>query len=391
MNETKNYRIAAVIALVLSLLLAFSLTVRDYIDVRGGSLPEDTSAAGASSAGTPEATTSSPEVTTSSPEATETGPEQSDTPSDTSGPCESTSENTDVTDPADTEAVDSSEITEESSGNTQETVSAPDETTAAPPETTAAATTAPETKPPTRKMKVGISPTTAAPGTNVYADAAKYAGFETVILPTVKTEAEAAKVLAGIDAIMLTGGEDIDPKWYGEEALRDKYGKNVNSINAPRDTSDMLYIKGALELDMPMLAVCRGMQLLNVACGGTLYQDLPMQIGTAVTHRDPAQSRFVTHLIDIEKGSLLNSLVDFTVARVNSWHHQAIKDVGEGLVVTARAQGDGIVECVEMPGRLFVLGTQFHPEQLVRQSGFGVYRNVFAALYEKACVYAQNK
>ena len=240
---------------------------------------------------------------------------------------------------------------------------------------------------PQKKLKVGITQTTTAPGMNVYIAAATAAGFEAVTLPVVSTEAAAKRALDGIDAIILTGGEDLDPKWYGEEPLKDSDGKNVNVVNARRDTSDMLYIKGALGLDMPMLCICRGMQLLNVVCGGTLWQDIPMQIGDAVVHRDPNKRIFVTHLIRIEKGSLLNTVVGYSVAKVNSWHHQAVKDVGEGLVVTARAD-DGIVEAMEMPGKTFVFATQFHPEQLVN-SGFTAYRTVFSRLFEEAGLYCE--
>ncbi len=232
-------------------------------------------------------------------------------------------------------------------------------------------------------LKVGVSPTTYAPGTNVYVGAAKAAGFTAVILPTVSTEEEAAKVMAGLDAIILTGGEDLDPAWYGESEI----SPGINDINAVRDTSDMLYIKKALELDMPMLCICRGMQLLNVACGGTLWQDIPTQVGGTVTHRDPNKRVFVTHLIRIEKGSLLNTVVGYSVARVNSWHHQAVKDVGDGLVVTARAD-DGIIEAMEMPGKTFVFATQFHPEQLVN-TGYTAYRAVFSRLCEEAGLYRE--
>ena len=240
---------------------------------------------------------------------------------------------------------------------------------------------------PQKKLKVGITQTTTAPGMNVYIAAATAAGFEAVTLPVVSTEAAAKRALDGIDAIILTGGEDLDPKWYGEEPLKDADGKNVNVVNARRDTSDMLYIKGALGLDMPMLCICRGMQLLNVVCGGTLWQDIPMQIGETIVHRDPNKRVFVTHLIRIEKGSLLNTVVGYSVAKVNSWHHQAVKDVGEGLVVTARAD-DGIVEAMEMPGKTFVFATQFHPEQLVN-SGYTAYRTVFSRLFEEAGLYRE--
>ena len=234
-------------------------------------------------------------------------------------------------------------------------------------------------------LKVGISPTTYAPGTNVYVGAAKAAGFTAVILPTVSTEERAAEVLSGLDAIILTGGEDLDPAWYGESEI----SPGINDINAARDTSDMLYIKKALELDMPMLCICRGMQLLNVACGGTLYQDIPMQVGTSVVHRDPNRRYFVNHTITVEEGSLLRQLIGASTATVNSWHHQAAKDIGDGLKVTAKT-ADGTVECIELEGKRYVIGTQFHPEQLYA-GGKKQYLAFFTCLFDRAAGYRADR
>lgn len=234
-------------------------------------------------------------------------------------------------------------------------------------------------------LKVGISPTTYAPGTNVYVGAAKAAGFTAVILPTVSTEERAAEVLSGLDAIILTGGEDLDPAWYGESEI----SPGINDINAPRDTSDMLYIRKALELDMPMLCICRGMQLLNVACGGTLYQDIPMQVGTSVVHRDPNRRYFVNHTITVEEGSLLRQLIGASTATVNSWHHQAAKDIGDGLKVTAKT-ADGTVECIELEGKRYVIGTQFHPEQLYA-GGKKQYLAFFTCLFDRAAGYRADR
>ncbi|MBO4791876.1 MAG: gamma-glutamyl-gamma-aminobutyrate hydrolase family protein [Clostridia bacterium] len=313
----------------------------------------------------------------------ETEPLSTEPPDDT-GP---------VTGSSDTQTLPDTSVTEdpvsltEDPADTRAAETAPDsseDTTAAQTEYHPVTTEPAPQKP---KPRVGITQTTTAPGMNVYIRAAAAAGFETVTLPVVSTEAAAKNALAGVDAIILTGGEDLDPKWYGEEPICDEKGNNLNVINAKRDTSDMLYIKCALELDMPMLCICRGMQLLNVACGGTLWQDIPTQVGGTVTHRDPNKRVFVTHLIRIEKGSLLNTVVGYSVARVNSWHHQAVKDVGDGLVVTARAD-DGIIEAMEMPGKTFVFATQFHPEQLVN-TGYTAYRAVFSRLCEEAGLYRE--
>lgn len=380
-RNNKNLRIVCFAVLAAAAAIAVLLCLAGGAGGGQGTLPTDTTAALSDAESLPE-----------------TEPLSTEPPDDT-GP---------VTGPSDTQTLPDTSVTEdpvsltEDPADTRTAETAPDSSedttaadTSAPPETSED-TTAEQTEyhpvttepaPQKPKPRVGITQTTTAPGMNVYIRAAAAAGFETVTLPVVSTEAAAKNALAGIDAIILTGGEDLDPKWYGEEPLKDADGKNVNVVNARRDTSDMLYIKGALGLDMPMLCICRGMQLLNVVCGGTLWQDIPMQIGETIVHRDPDKRVFVTHLIRIEKGSLLNTVVGYSVARVNSWHHQAVKDVGEGLVVTARAD-DGIVEAMEMPGKTFVFATQFHPEQLVN-TGYTAYRAVFSRLCEEAGLYRE--
>lgn len=190
----------------------------------------------------------------------------------------------------------------------------------------------------------------------VYIDGVEKAGGIAVILPKVTGEEEAKLLLESIDGLIMTGGEDVDPSYYGEKPHR-----NLEKINSKRDTSDYWLITAALKEDIPMLATCRGLQMLNVVCGGTLYQDIPTQYKTNIIHRDPKKKNFVYHEIKIKRDSHLYNIVESEDLTVNSWHHQCIKNLGGNLDVVAIAP-DGIIEAVEYKGATFVEALQFHPE-----------------------------
>ena len=180
------------------------------------------------------------------------------------------------------------------------------------------------------------------------------AGAVPVELEHVRTREEAASVIAALDAIVFSGGEDIDPAYYGEAVLN----STVN-INARRDLSDILLMQEALKAGIPMLCICRGMQLLNVVCGGTLYQDIPSQISGAIKHKG---SSYVLHPVSVDSGSLLNKITGKKTLSVYSYHHQSVKDTGAGLRVTATSR-DGIVEAIEFEDMPYVAAVQFHPEK----------------------------
>lgn len=190
----------------------------------------------------------------------------------------------------------------------------------------------------------------------VYLDAVRKAGGEPVLLEQVKDEASAKQQLDKVDAVIMTGGEDIDPELYGA-----KPDAKLEEVNKARDTSDYWMIRAALNENVPMLATCRGMQMLNVVCGGTLYQDIPTQYKTKLTHRSADQVDFAYHDITVEEGSLLADIMGAGTHEVNSWHHQCVDKVGEGLTVMATAP-DGIVEGLTYPACSYVVGVQFHPE-----------------------------
>lgn len=191
-----------------------------------------------------------------------------------------------------------------------------------------------------------------------YSRALWEAGAAPVLLPTLE-HAEATDYLARLDGLLLSGGYDVCPSLYGEEALNETV-----RVDEPRDRAELPLIRAAVESGLPLLAICRGIQSLNVALGGTLYQDIPAQIKTSLQHSQRAPRPTPTHRIAIRPDSRLAQIIGDTRMEVNSFHHQALKDVAEGLEVVAWAE-DGVVEAVEAPQARFLLGVQFHPEEMV--------------------------
>lgn len=185
-----------------------------------------------------------------------------------------------------------------------------------------------------------------------FADGIKKADGLPVYLP-VSTEAEAKDYIDTIDALLLTGGQDVHPSFYGQERQTEKNDYDIN-----RDRFELALIKEALAQRKPILAVCRGMQLLNVALGGTLNQEIP--------DHAPGSPLKLAHQIEVAEDSYLSRL--FTSgASVNSVHHQSLDKLGKDLVVTARDPRDGVIESVELP-HYPLLAVQWHPEFLIEQS-----------------------
>ena len=201
---------------------------------------------------------------------------------------------------------------------------------------------------------VGVSCSRSGSGATLlpttYTDALRRAGALPLVIPTVSDEAQAAEVMEALDGIVFSGGEDVNPAWYGEAVWNDTV-----EIDPVRDRSDSLLARAALASGKPVLAICRGSQLLNVILGGSLYQDLPTQYSGVVSHSDDR------HKIGVEEGSLLERLYGADSLSVNSMHHQAIKDPAPGIRITARS-ADGIVEAWETPQ---IVAVQFHPEKML--------------------------
>src|SRR5690625_990141 len=186
------------------------------------------------------------------------------------------------------------------------------------------------------------------------------AGGVPLVLPYLTNEKDIAKLIQIIDGLYITGGSDVDPGLYGEEPHQ-----KLQTVIPERDKSELKIIKKALKLDKPILGVCRGSQILNVAVGGNLYQDIYSQInGELVQHYQRAPKEHGSHYIHISKESLLYRLIGVERWRVNSRHHQACKNIISSFRISAKAT-DGIIEAIESKKHTFVLGLQWHPENMM--------------------------
>ncbi len=170
------------------------------------------------------------------------------------------------------------------------------------------------------------------------------------------------KILDKLDGLLLTGGDDPDPAYFGEEPLPGQGG-----IEPERDILELNLVVLALERDIPVLGICRGMQSINVALGGSNYQDLisqfyaDMDTANRVKHKQQAPRSYPTHEISVAEGTRVGEIIGYPHIRVNSFHHQAVKEPGDSLVATAWSR-DGIIEAIEMISGLFCVGVQWHPE-----------------------------
>jgi putative glutamine amidotransferase len=187
-------------------------------------------------------------------------------------------------------------------------------------------------------------------------------------------------VLAEVDGVLLTGGGDVDPVFYGEERHPLTYDAEPG-----RDEFEIDLARRAMTADVPLLAICRGAQVLNVAAGGTLLQDIPSAVTSNLSHAVNEPKNLDCHDIEIVAGTKLSAVLgDRTDAacscRVNSRHHQSVGRPGSGLVVSARA-ADGVVEAIEKPDAAFCVGVQWHPENFWES---GEFRPLFAAFAEAA-------
>ena len=191
---------------------------------------------------------------------------------------------------------------------------------------------------------------------------------------------EVEQALAGIGGLMLTGGDDVAPSRYGEAAHA-----TVVEAEAGRDEFESALIAAARARDLPIFAICRGVQILNVACGGTLVQDIPSQVAGALAHSlsVPQHEPYaLAHEVWVDKDSLLATLMRERLVdealEVNSRHHQAVKRVANGFIVSATAP-DGVIEAIEDPKARFCLGVQWHPENFFRT---GEFRALFEGFLE---------
>ena len=209
-----------------------------------------------------------------------------------------------------------------------------------------------------------------------YAECIREAGGIPLHFPPLPSPDSIREALSVTDGLVLTGGADIHPSFYGEE------------ISAPiflspdqRTEFDLSLFRAGLQDGKAILAICHGMQIMNVALGGTLYQDIPTQLPRTIPHRGEKDASSTRHGVEVETGSGLAQIVGHHLRfEISSSHHQAVKDLGKGLRINSRAS-DGIIEGIEMPGHPRVVGVQWHPEKDPQSE---TTRLLFAALMEIA-------
>lgn len=193
-----------------------------------------------------------------------------------------------------------------------------------------------------------------------YIAALEAVGAAPVLLPLDLAEGTMRALFERLDGLFLAGGGDVNPSCYGREA-----DVHTHGIDALRDDAEIVYARWALDAHKPVLGVCRGVQTMSVAAGGTLMQDIPTLVPNAIRHQYYPEfpREYVAHAIDMVPGTRLASILGNT-ARVNSFHHQAVQTLPNGFRVSAYAP-DGVIEAVERDNDTFAIGVQWHPESLV--------------------------
>ena len=195
---------------------------------------------------------------------------------------------------------------------------------------------------------------------NSYIHAIERSGGTPVLFPYVDDGETVEHLIDICDGFVFTGGADIHPKRYGEEP-----GENLEETQEHRDEFEFHVFQKVIQTSKPVLAICRGAQLINVALGGTLYQDIPSEVDTKIKHRQGKTECDLSHDVRIVVDTPLYAMTKTERMQANSFHHQAIKVLGKGLEIMAVAE-DGIIEAVYCPGKRYVCAYQWHPERLFR-------------------------
>jgi putative glutamine amidotransferase len=207
-----------------------------------------------------------------------------------------------------------------------------------------------------------------------YVEGVAEAGGIPIVLPPIGERRAAEVIVGGLDGLLLSGGSDLHPSFYGEEPIPEL------GVTIPeRDAFEMALVGEALRRRIPVFGICRGLQVLNVALGGTLYQDLPSQYdGEVLGHRQQTPKTQPTHEVEISRSTCVGGIVGREMLKVNSYHHQGIKDLAGGLAVAARSS-DGIIEAIEARdfSEGWIVGVQWHAEAM--RFGAPVQREFFRA------------
>lgn len=196
------------------------------------------------------------------------------------------------------------------------------------------------------------------------------------IVPMIDDEELIREQIINIDALILSGGQDINPLLWNEEPHN-----KLGTIMPKRDTFDSKLFKIALELKKPVLGICRGEQIINVVEGGSLYQDISLIENSYVKHNQQCLPSVATHTAQIKEGTKLYEILNEKEVHVNSFHHLGVKKVAPGYIVSATAK-DGVVEAIEKIGEDFVIGVQWHPEMMTKDCS--KMKNIFMALVNAA-------
>ena len=191
-----------------------------------------------------------------------------------------------------------------------------------------------------------------------YINAIAEAGGIPFIIPNLESTEDIGRYLDIVNGIIFTGGEDVSAQYFKEEPI-----KEVTEVSRDRDITEMALFEKAYEKGIPIMGVCRGMQLINIALGGSLYQDIYVQVPNVFGNNNKISLKEGFHTINISKDSLVYEIFNKESLLVNSLHHQACKELGRNLKVAAQAK-DGIIEAIESTNEKFVLGLQFHPETM---------------------------
>lgn len=213
-----------------------------------------------------------------------------------------------------------------------------------------------------------------------YMDGISQAGAVPFIFPFSEDEAGLARLMEACDGFLFTGGHDVSPRLYHEEPL-----EGLVSVCEKRDKLESIVLGYALETGKPVLGICRGIQFINAALGGTLYQDLPLQHPSETNHHGlPPYDRRV-HDVEVIRNTPLHECLGTDILPVNSYHHQGVKDLAAGLEIMARAP-DGIPEAVCKPDQGFLWAVQWHPEFSYRTDGYSrrIFRAFADAMKERA-------
>lgn len=209
-----------------------------------------------------------------------------------------------------------------------------------------------------KRVVIGISASKPSSATETYVQAVRRAGGVPLIIPITADDIELQTLLKVVDGVIMTGGEDVEPWRYGHEPIPE-----LGGVYPERDEFDIKLLRMAAERRLPIMGICRGLQVMNVAFGGTLYQDIPTQIPDKSINHSTGSGKIRAHKIAVKQGTRLHKIIGDS-AVVNSTHHQSVQQLAPGFRITAVAE-DGVVEGIEMANGRPIFGVQFHPEVFV--------------------------